>query len=230
VRVCIWPDYYSITYRSPRDQRLTGIDIELSAELARDLGTKLIYVDSSFAKLVDDLTSDRCDIAMFGVGITPLRKQVLAFTQPYLQSSIYGVTTRNNRLIRDWADIDKPGIAVAVQAGTVMEPIMAESLKQAKLVVIRPPLTREQELESGRVDVFMTDYPYSRRLLENADWARLVAPQQPFSPISYGYAVKPGDDAWLKRVDAFVSAIKTDGRLEAAARRANLTEIVIRKP
>ena len=85
------------------------------------------------------------------------------------------------------------------------------------MVVIKPPQTREQELEAGRVDVFMTDFPYSRRLLDNADWARLVSPTKPFHALPYAYAVKPGDDAWLKRVDEFVAAIKRDGRLEAAA-------------
>lgn len=229
LRVCIWPDYYGITLRNPRNQQWVGMDIDLSAEFARDLGVKLVYVESSFAKLIDDLSGDRCDVAMFAVGVTRQRQQVLKFSQPYLQSDIYGVTTRNNRAVRNWEDIDKPGIQVAVQAGTFMEPVMAATLKQARLVSIRPPQTREQELESGRVDVFMTDYPYSRRLLENADWARLVSPPQPFSPIPYAYAVKPGDDAWLHQLDEFVARIKQDGRLETAARKYGLSEIVFRK-
>jgi len=229
LRVCIWPDYYGITWRSPRTGQLAGIDIELSAEFAKSLGVKVQYVDSSFAKLIDDLTAERCDIAMHAVGITPQRQQALKFSQPYLKSDIYAVTTRSSRVVRQWADIDMPGVKVAVQAGTFMEPVMAAELKQAQMVVIKPPLVREQELEAGRVDVFMTDYPYSRRLLDNADWARLVSPPQPFHPIPYAYAVKPGDDEWLRRVDEFVAQIKRDGRLEAAARRAGLTEIVVRQ-
>jgi ABC-type amino acid transport substrate-binding protein len=110
-----------------------------------------------------------------------------------------------------------------------MEPVMRAALKQAELVVIKPPLTREQELEAGRVDVFMTDYPYSRRLLDNADWARLIEPPRPFHVLPYAYAVKPGDEAWLKRVDDFVAAIKRDGRLDAAARRHGLGGIVVRQ-
>ena len=110
-----------------------------------------------------------------------------------------------------------------------MEPVMTAALKQAQLVVIRPPQMREQELEAGRVDVFMTDYPYSRRLLDNADWAKLVSPPQPFNPIPYAYAVKPGDDDWLRQLDQFVDAIKRDGRLDAAAKRVGLTEIVVRQ-
>jgi ABC-type amino acid transport substrate-binding protein len=97
------------------------------------------------------------------------------------------------------------------------------------MVVVRPPQTREQELEAGRVDVFMTDYPYSRRLLDNADWARLVAPPTPYHVLPYAYAVKPGDDDWLRRVDDFVARIKRDGRLEAAAKHNGLSDIAVTK-
>jgi ABC-type amino acid transport substrate-binding protein len=76
------------------------------------------------------------------------------------------------------------------------------------------------------VDVFMTDFPYSRRLLDNADWATLVAPPKPFNVLPYAYAVKPGDEAWLAQVDEFVARIQRDGRLEAAARKHGLGPIV----
>ena len=228
LRVCIWPDYYGVSFRSPRDGQLSGVDIELSAKFARGLKARLEYVESTFAKLVDNLAADRCDIAMHAVGITPQREQSLRFSQPYLRSGVYGVTTRTSNVVQGWADIDKPGIHVAVQAGTFMEPVMVAALKHATLVVIRPPQTRERELEAGRVDVFMTDYPYSRRLLDNADWARLVAPPQPFHPVSYAYAIKPGDNEWLGAVNSFVADIKRDGRLQQAAARHGLAEIVLR--
>lgn len=228
VHVCIWPDYYGITYRSPRTQQLTGLDIDLSAALGSDLRVRVELVDSSFPTLVQDLNRDRCDIAMFAVGMLPQRMAQLAFSQPYLQSDIYAVTTRSNRAVREWDDIDQPGVQVAVQAGTFMEPVMAQALKRATLVVVKPPATRERELEAGRVDVFMTDYPYSRRLLDNADWARLVAPPTPFHVVPYGYAVKQGDAEWLAVVDEFVARIKRDGRLAAAARAHGLTPALVR--
>lgn len=228
VKVCIWPDYYGVTYRHPRTQELGGIDIELAAELGRDLKAKVEFVESSFPTLIDDLTHDRCDVAMFAIGILPQRTEKLAFTQPYLRSDIYGVTTKSNAVVKQWSDIDKPGVMVAVQSGTFMEPAMAQSLKKATMVTVKLPATRERELVAGRVDVFMTDYPYSRRLLDNADWARLIEPPQPFFVLPYAYAVKPGDEAWLTLMDAFVSRIKRDGRLKAAASHHGLDAIVVR--
>jgi cyclohexadienyl dehydratase len=226
LRVCIWPDYYGVSLRHPRTGQLSGIDIDLSAAFAADLKAKPVYVDSSFATLVEDLLRDRCDIAMFAVGMTPQRAQALRFSRPYLESDIYAVTTHSSRVVQHWQDLDKPGVRIAVQAGTFMEPVMAGALKRATLVVVRPPDTRERELEAGRVDAFMTDYPYSRRLLDNADWARLVAPPAPFFVLPYAYAVKPGDAAWLTAVDEFVGRIQRDGRLQAAAKRHGLSAIV----
>lgn len=174
IRVCIWPDYYGISYRNPKTQQLSGIGIDLAGELAKDLGVQLRFEDSSFAKLIDDVIQDRCDIAIFAIGITPARLEKLRFTRPHLISDIYAITTKSNRRIKEWADIDKPGVVVAVAKGTYHEEVMREKLKAATLLVTATPQGREQEVESGRADVFMTDYPFSRRMLETTDWARLI--------------------------------------------------------
>ncbi|MGY0194281.1 ABC transporter substrate-binding protein [Leptothrix sp. BB-4] len=225
--VCIWPDYQGISYRHPRSEHLVGLDIDLSIELAHDLGLALRHVDSSFQTLIPDLLGDRCDVAMFAIAVLPQRSAQLAFSRPYLSSGIYAVTTRANRIVRRWEDLDRPGVRVAVQAGTFMQPVMARTLRQAQLVVIEPPDTRERELESGRIDAFMTDYPYSRTL-QRQEWTQVIAPPQPFNVVPYAYAVKPGDEAWLQRINAFVERIQHDGRLEATARRHGLGEIVVR--
>lgn len=228
LRVCIWADYYSITYRNPKTQQLTGIDIDLARELAHDLGSevRVEFVDSSFARLIEDVTGDRCDIAMFAIGITPARAEHLRFTQPHLHSDVYAVTTRSNRRIQQWADIDRPGVVVAVAKGTLHEPLMRERLHQARLAVLDTPFAREQEVESGRADVFITDYPYSQRMLANSDWARLVAPPASYHLTPYAYAMAKGDDRWHQRVERFIAAIKQDGRLLEAARRHRLEAIV----
>ncbi len=226
VRVCIWPDYYGISYRNPKTQTLTGIEIDLAQELGKDLGVAVQFIDSSFAKLIEDVTQNRCDVAMFAIGITPLRMAKLRFTKAHLASDIYAITTRTNRRIKDWADIDKPGSVVAVAKGTLHEPVMKDKLKAAQLLILDTPFAREQEVQSGRADVFMTDYPYSQRFLTNAGWARLVSPPVAYHITPYAYALKPGDDAWHARLEQFVSAIKQDGRLMTAAKRHKLDPIV----
>lgn len=228
VKVCIWPDYYNITFRNPKTQQLSGIDIDLAQELGKDLGVDVQFVDSSFAKLVEDVTQDRCDVAMFAIGITASRLEKLRFTLPHLASDIYAIASQSNRRIKNWADIDQLGSVVAVAKGTLHEPVMKSKLKAAQLLVLDTPFAREQEVESGRADVFMTDYPYSQRFLANAKWARLVSPPDTYHVTPYAYAIKPGDDIWHARLEQFVSDVKLDGRLMAAAKRYKLETIVTR--
>src|SRR3989344_2793884 len=188
VRVCIWPAYQRISFRDPRSGQLSGLDIDLATALASDLRVKL-----------------------------PQRMEQLQFPTPYLQSDIYAVTTRTSRIVRQWSDIDQPGVQVGVQAGTFMEPVMRQRLKHAGLVSIHLPQTRERELIAGRVDVFMTDYPYGRALIESTEWAALVAPPKPFYTLPYAHASKPGDVEWRAVLNAFVARIRQDGSTDSKA-------------
>jgi cyclohexadienyl dehydratase len=226
LRVCIWPDYYGISFRNPKSLQLSGIDIDNAHSVAKELGVQVQFVDSSFAKLVDDVTADKCDIAMFAIGITPARQEKLRFTQPFLNSDIYAITTKTNRRIQTWADIDRPGVVVAVAKGTLHEPVMKAKLKQAELLVMDTPAAREQEVQSGRADVFMTDYPFSRRMLDNNDWARLVSPTETYHMSAYGWAMAYGDDRFFTRIDKVLSDMKRDGRLLANAHKYALDPIV----
>lgn len=226
LKVCVWPEYFGISYRDPKTLKLSGIDVEMAQSLASDLGVNIEFVDSSFARLVSDVTESRCEVAMFAIGVTPSRMEKLRFTTPHLASDIYAITTKSNRRIKTWSDIDKPGVVVAVAKGTLHEPVMREKLQQATLKVFDTPHAREQEVESGRADVFMTDFPYSRRMLKTTDWARVVKPETDYHITPYAYAIRHGDDAWHKRLEQFIADAKKDGRLKSAAARHELSAIL----
>ncbi len=227
LRVCIWPDYFTISYRNPRTGQLEGVDIDMARAFAESLGVKVAFVDSSFAKLVENMTNGACDVAMHAVGVRPDRAEHMDFTRPHLSSGIYAVAMKDNAAITAWADIDRPGNVVVVQKGTYMEPVMRDHLKAARLTVVDDFKAREQEVQSGRADVFMTDFPYGRRMATLTDWAKLLEPPRPLAPTPYAYAAPKGDPEWLATIDAFVAAVKADGRLRAAAERHGLAPIVV---
>ncbi len=228
VRVCMWPDYFAISFRNPRTNELEGIDVDLARALAQRLGLRLQFVETSFAAFMDRLEAGDCDIAMMAVGITPARAQRVAFSRPYMASPVYAVTQRGNARVRAWEDIDQGGNVVAVAAGTVMEPLMNRTLRRADLLVVQPPRTREAEVLAGRADVFMSDFPYTRRMVQLHDWAVVIQPPDRFGETLYGWAVAQGDAAWLAEVNAFQGAARADGTLARAAARHGLTPILLR--
>jgi ABC-type amino acid transport substrate-binding protein len=229
LRACIWPEYYSITYRNPKTRELSGIDIAITQDLAKELGVKLRYVDSNFSQLFEALEQNRCDIATHAVGITPERLGKLQFSQPYLRSGIFAVTTPNPGSVQTWDELDRPGRVVAVAAGTLMEGVMQQTLKNAKLLRVQAPATREQEVQSGRADAFMTDYPYSLRMIDLTDWARVIPAPSALPSTDYAYAFAKGDASLIQRVDVYLTSIKKNGQLLQFAKQNKLEPIVVLK-
>ena len=225
LRVCIFPGYYAIAYRDPASGKLTGIDIDLSQELGRELGAEVKYVETSFGTFIADLQAGKCEIGMFGVGVTLKRAQAVEFTAPYLQTGIYAVVRKGGK-IASWADIDQPGNSVAVTLGSYIEPFMKTYLKNAKVVSVAPPATREQELMARRVDAEIVDYPTAQKVTADFDWAVTLEPPTKLLATPFAYVVPPGDQVWLNFLNLFVDTIKRDGRLAAAAQRNNLGPIV----
>lgn len=226
LRVCVWPEYYGISYVEPRTQQLIGIDVDLAKELSKDLKVKTEFVKSSFATLIQDVTSNKCDIAMFAVGNTPERAAKLRLTTPHLTSDIYAVATKDSKKIQTFDDIDKKGVVVAVAKGTYHEGVMKKKLKNAELLVVESMHAREQEVEAGRADVFMTDYPFGMLMLKKTSWAKLIKPSKTYHLTDYGWAIAQGDDKFYDRVETFISDIKKDGRLKKAAIGNSLEPIV----
>ena len=230
LQVCIWPDYFSISYKNKKTGVLEGIDIDLSLEFAKDLGVDVKYIPTHFGIFMDDIQQERCDIAMFGVGITEDRTEYIDYSEPYLSSSMYGVANKTHPMLDSWEAMDQPGVIVCVQKGTYMDGVMRNSLKHAQVMAVVQNSQREIEVRSGRADVFIADYPYAQKMLKMYDWAKLLTPEQATEQIQYAYAIKKGQPEWLERINTFVQAIKADGRLERAAQKNSLLPIALTPP
>ena len=76
LRVCQYPLYYSISFRNPATGEIEGIDADLAKELAKELGTELEIVESSFGTFIADLQANKCDIGMFGIGAKFVREGI----------------------------------------------------------------------------------------------------------------------------------------------------------
>jgi cyclohexadienyl dehydratase len=225
LRVCQFPLYYSISFRNPTTGQIEGIDADLAKELAKELDAQLEIVESGFGTFIADLQANKCEIGMFGVGATLKRAQAVEFSKPYLITNIYAVTRKDGK-IKSWDDIDQKGVKAAVTLGTYIEVFMKTYLKNAELVSIAPPNTREAELVAQRVDVIMTDFPTAIKVTTEFDWATYLLPKEKLAVTPYAYVVPPGDQIWLNYINLFVDTIKLDGRLLQYAKKHKLDPIV----
>ncbi|UWU76526.1 ABC transporter substrate-binding protein [Bradyrhizobium huanghuaihaiense] len=221
LRVCMYPLYYAISFRDPKTNELSGLDIDLAKEFAKELSAELQFVESAFGTFVADLQSNKCEIGMFALGATLKRAQAVEFSKPYMLASVFAVAKNGGR-VKEWADLDKPGIKIAVLLGSYIENVAKTYFKQATIVSIQPPTTREAELAAGRADAILVDYPTVLRAKQEFDWAISIDPPEKLAPTLVAYAVLPGDQIWLNYINLFVDTIKLDGRLMTIAKKYKL--------
>ena len=64
----------------------TGFDIDLGRALARELGVEPVFVNASFDGIFPALQNGSFDVVVSAVTITPERRAVLLFSDPYIDA------------------------------------------------------------------------------------------------------------------------------------------------
>lgn len=233
LRVCVVPDYAGISLRDPRTGTLYGLDIDLSRQMAARLGVKVHYVESDFIAFPAQLSGRQCDIAMMGIWVTTGRAARVVFTQPYLSSGAYAVAARANSRIRRWEDVDHPGTLLAVlDTPDLLGKAKAIAPRATVLKVPVPKRTGNgstvNEVMTGRADAYLVDYSMAQQLKRDDNWGRVITPPR-FIPLTeIAWAVAPGDPDWLATANHFLTEVRRDGTLAAAAARHGLTPVLVR--
>lgn len=109
-----------------------GVSVALARALAERLRVPIALVTFDAAgKVVDAMDGGGLDIAF--LAIDPIRAAGLAFTDPYvLIEGTYAV--RRGGTLRTIADVDRPGVRVAVARGSAYDLFLTRALRCATLV------------------------------------------------------------------------------------------------
>jgi polar amino acid transport system substrate-binding protein len=109
-------NYPPIAYKNPETGELMGLDIELGAAIAKELGLKVEYQETSFAQVFSSLATGRVDIAMVAISDTAERQKVADFID-YMKTGPQFFTLQSNAArIKSIADVC--GIKVGASRNT----------------------------------------------------------------------------------------------------------------
>lgn len=193
-----------------------GISVDIAQCLAERLGTEVEYaVFASAQQSVDAVAEGAADVGFFA--IDPKRGESIAFTEAYLHiEGWYAV--RDDSPIRTLAEVDQPGVRIAVGSGSAYDLFLSRALKQAEIQrAPNPqavtPLFIDQGLEvvagvKQQLELDMQRYPALRLLPE-----RFMVIRQ-----AMGLARARGDEAhaYLAR---FVEELKATDFIRQAMHR-----------
>lgn len=202
---------------------LRGVTVDLSRELARQLGVdaQLVGYDT-VGKLMAGLKAGEWDVAF--LAYDPARAGDMIFTAPYMEVEVtYGVPASSDA--REVADVDRPGRRIAVAEKNAADLFLSRNLKSATLVRAPNTAAASALLHSGAADAFAAN----RQELESSTAAspgfRIV--QGRFTTIPHAIAVPRGRDAAASYMAGFVADAKRSGAVQRAIDASGVRGVVV---
>lgn len=90
-----------------------GIDMEIAALLAEELGQELVIQNMDFDAVCLSVGQQKCDIAMAGLTVSEDRKEYVTFSESYYQASQRLIVPSNDTTFDEMTDADSIAAALA---------------------------------------------------------------------------------------------------------------------
>ena len=131
----------------------SGSDVDTAKLLAQDLGVQLEIVTTTGPTRIPSLQTNKADLVVSTLSITPDRAKVIDFSIPYADHpSVVGAL--KGVAISSYADL--AGKKVAVVRGTTQDTDLTREAKGAQLVRYEDDATMALAFASGQVDILAT--------------------------------------------------------------------------
>ena len=214
LRVGTTGDWNPMTVRDPATNSYKGFDIDAMQELANDMGVKLIFVPTDWKTLINGIVADKYDIST-SASITPQRIRTVGFTKSYYQVSTVPLTLKKHlEQFKDWADIDKPSVTVAVTLGTSQEQQVKTFFPNAKIRSIEAPARDFQEVLAGRAQISVTSNLEAALLVQAHTQLAIVPVSEPRTPADLAFIVAQDDQIWLNFLNHWITIKQNRGFFE----------------
>jgi polar amino acid transport system substrate-binding protein len=128
----------------------SGMCIEMANDISKLLDVKLEYTESTYGNSILDLQSNKIDVG-FALNPTPQRALVVDFCGAVFNHP-FGAMLKKGLEAKTWADINKPEVKIAVDAGSANEAVARRFAPNATIKSLRSRDEVMLEMSSGRVD------------------------------------------------------------------------------
>ena len=199
-----------------------GFEVDLLNEIARRLALTPVFVNTEWETILQQMQAGQYDAIVGGITITPEREQSLAWSTPYMTTTLSIVVDRaRSPQIRGIADLRSA--SVGVQVATTDYDIAVRMQQKGQIGSVKVyPFDRIQDamvdLAAGRITAVMKVYPVAAWLARQRANLGIVAevPGDP-QPLGIGFArTNPG---LLRVVNRALADMKQDGTYARLAQK-----------
>lgn len=207
------------------NKQIVGFDVDMMNEIGKLTNATIEFKSfPSFDAIFAALANKEFDLVVSSVSVTEERKQIIAFSDPYLSiGQVISAPVDNSTItkVEDLTGVD----LVGVQGGTTGEQaaldagVPAEKIKRYDTIDLA-----FQDLANGAVDAVVADGPPSARYTDQLkDKIKVVG--EPFTTEDYAIALQQGDEELLTAVNAALAELKANGTMAQLMDKWNLSDV-----
>ena len=202
----------------------TGSDVEVARALAADWGVELEFINTTGPTRIPNINTDKADVIISSLSVTEERAKVIDFTKPYsfIRTTVIGPV--GDKAVKDWQDLK--GKSIAVVRTTMQDVELTPKASALGFTVVRfdDDATAITAAVSGQATYLGLGDPQMRTINQRSAGkpfeAKLVIKQ---FPIAMG--VKKGEPALLAKLNEWIAANVTNGKLNAIHKKFHEIEV-----
>lgn len=195
-------------YEYHEGDEIVGIDAEVAALIAEELGMTLEIEDMAFDSVLAAVQSGKADIAMAGITVTDERKMVVNFSDTYTKATQLVIVAEDSEIA---SPDDLAGKTIGVQLGTTGD-IYAGDVEDATVERYSKGFEAVQALMQGKVDAVVIDGEPAKVFVEENEGIKLL--DEAFTEEEYAIAVSKDNEELLEQINAALATLEENGKFD----------------
>lgn len=203
-----------------RDGKIIGLEPDLAARLASEMGVKLRIATMAFPALLPALEEGKIDLILSGMTMTTNRNAKVAFAGPYYVTGKAFLTKEKTIASLKNADgIDAPQYTVSALKGSTSQQYVEKVLPKARLMATPTYKEALDLVLQDKAQAMVADFHYCVVAADRYRAQGLTTVEAPFTFEPIGIAMPDGDPLLVNLVQNFLSTLVGSGDLKKMGER-----------
>jgi polar amino acid transport system substrate-binding protein len=212
----------------------TGSDVDIGTNIAKRMGVKAQFVNTTFDSIIPALLSKKCDAIISGMNDTALRRKQVNFVDYISVGQSFMVRKGNPLHITRVSDLS--GKTAGVESGTTNKTyldaqnakLQAQGKKPITIVTFPKDTDAATALRAGKIDAYFADTPVvAWYVSRNANVFSFGG--KTVNPIPVGIALRKQDRRLRADVQTAVSRMYRDGTMKRILAKWKLSFTALKK-
>ena len=197
-------------YEYVEGDEIVGIDPEIAAAIAEELGMELQIEDVDFDSIVAGVASGKYDMGMAGMTVDPDRLESVNFSDSYA-TGIQSIIVKEGSPIQSVDDLSS-STKIGVQQGTTGAQYAADDYGQDAVVNYNKGADAVQALVTDKVDCVIIDNEPAKSFVEANPGLKILDTE--YAVEDYAICVAKDNDELLDKINDALAKLKEDGTLD----------------